>query len=60
MVEMDEHTVEEDKISTKHDDDYRFLDYRLNQLENSISRGLEKLEREQANSQNKESQQEEK
>lgn len=31
------------------DDDYRFIDYRLNQLEQNLRKGQEKLEREQQN-----------
>lgn len=38
-----------DEQETTNDDDYRFIDYRLNQLETNLRKGQEKLEQEQQN-----------
>ena len=38
-----------DEQETTIDEDYRFIDYRLNQLETNLRKGQEKLEREQQN-----------
>ena len=38
-----------DEQETTIDEDYRFIDYRLNQLEQNLRKGQEKLEREQQN-----------
>ena len=40
-------TRDTEQLDTKHDNDYRFIDYRLNQLEQNIREGLGRLEREQ-------------
>jgi hypothetical protein len=41
--------VMSDEQETTIDEDYRFIDYRLNQLEQNLRRGQEKLEQEQNN-----------
>lgn len=41
--------VMSDEQETTIDEDYRFIDYRLNQLETNLRKGQEKLEREQQN-----------
>ena len=41
--------VMSDEQETTIDEDYRFIDYRLNQLEQNLRKGQEKLEREQQN-----------
>ena len=38
-----------DEQETTIDEDYKFIDYRLNQLETNLRKGQEKLEREQQN-----------